>query len=127
HLVAVLDGVDQSFLDGELDAEDFVIGERADGLEKLLDLFLYATRFGGIAGDGEVAGRVGLRVALAVHRRRPNSCHWMESPDAAHPCPTGNSRASELSTCPRRNFKLRRVGRVVKAHRVCYLACASGW
>src|SRR5205807_5836385 len=65
-LVAVFDGVDEGFLEGELDAEDFFFGEEG-GLQLTFDFFLKFTRFGGIAGDFDGDGVMGAWLAHKVH------------------------------------------------------------
>src|SRR5262245_55068337 len=50
HLVAMLDGIDESFFQGQLDAEQVPFGKLV-GLESLLDFLLHASSLCRIAGD----------------------------------------------------------------------------
>ena len=51
----MFDGVDQGFLQGQLDAEYVVLVDAAS-LEKLFDLVLNPAALGDIAGDGDLGG-----------------------------------------------------------------------
>jgi hypothetical protein len=62
----MLDGVDESFFERQLDTEDVVLVEAA-GAQELLDLILNPARLGGIAGDEKIGGNPRTIVALEFH------------------------------------------------------------
>ena len=79
HLVAMFDGVDQGFLQGQLDAEDVVVVD-VTSEEKLFDVVLNPARLGRIAGDGDIQSNRLTDIALGVSWCRQQLMPRMEPP-----------------------------------------------
>jgi hypothetical protein len=58
HPVAMLDGIDERFFEGKLDAEDFPLGELV-GFQSRFDFVLNSMGFGRVAGDFDLPETMG--------------------------------------------------------------------
>src|SRR5205823_3608526 len=92
ELVAVLDGVDEGFFDGELDGKDVVLA-KLGGLESFLNPVLKQARFRQIAGDGDID-----RDVFGTHGRLPRGRD--RGPTTALPDRPGRRPRSRITRTP---------------------------